>query len=65
MRVPEVEAGVAELHGLIEEGKYDTEAYKKKLSEMEKVIGYADRDLTLIRMEAIRKKKKNEAINKG
>lgn len=58
MRVPEVRDGLAELSRLIEEDKYNTDDFRKKLSDMEATIGFTDRDLALIRMEVIRKKKK-------
>lgn len=58
MRVPEVRDGLAELSRLIEEDEYNTDDFRKKLSDMEATIGFTDRDLALIRMEVIRKKKK-------
>lgn len=58
IRVPEVEDELDELSRMVEEGQYDTDEFKKKLSDMEANIGFTDRDLALIRMEIIRKKKK-------
>ncbi len=57
-RVPEVEDKLAELYKMLEEGKHDSGQFKDKLSELETAIGFTDRDLALIRMEVIRKKKK-------
>lgn len=58
IRVPEVEEGLNELTKMVEEGRYETDEFKKKLSDMEATIGFTDPDLALIRMEVIRKKKK-------
>lgn len=58
IRVPEVEDGLNELTRMVEQNQYDTDEFKKKLSDMETTIGFADKDLALIRMEIIRKKKK-------
>lgn len=58
IRVPEVEDGLSELTKMIEENLYETDEFKNKLSAMETAIGFTDRDLALIRMEVIRKKKK-------
>lgn len=57
-RVPEVEEKLLELFRMLEEGKYDTAEFKEKLSYLESAIGFTDRDLALIRMEIIRRKKK-------
>lgn len=57
-RVPEVEDELGELYKMLEEDKFDTDQFKEKLHKMEAAIGFADRDLALIRMEVIRKKKK-------
>lgn len=57
-RVPEVEDELTELYKMLKEGKYDSGQFKDKLSELEAAIGFTDRDLALIRMEVIRKKKK-------
>lgn len=58
IRVPGVEDGLNELTKMVEEDLYETDEFKKKLSDMEATIGFTDRDLALIRMEVIRKKKK-------
>lgn len=58
IRVPEVEDELNELTRMVEENQYDTDKFKKKLSIMEATIGFTDKDLALIRMEIIRKKKK-------
>lgn len=58
IRVPEVEDGLNELTKMVADDLYDTDEFKQKLSDMEATIGFTDRDLALIRMEIIRKKKK-------
>lgn len=58
IRVPEVEEELKELTKMVEEDKYDTDEFKKKLSGLEATIGFTDQDLALIRMEVMRKKKK-------
>lgn len=58
LRVPEIENKLSELKRLLQENKYETEYFKGKLSELEYLLGYSDQDLVLIRIEAIRKKKK-------
>ena len=47
---------------MVENGKYNTDEFRYKLSSLEDAIGIADADLALIRMEVIRKRKKDEAI---
>lgn len=58
LRVPEVEDGLKKLTEMVEKDQYDTDEFKSKLADMESTIGFTDRDLALIRMEVIRKKKK-------
>lgn len=59
MRVPEVESRLAGLRDMVQNSLYDTEGFKTELSELEALLGYSDRDLVLIRLDIIRKKKKN------
>ena len=61
IRTPEVEKELSALQDMVENGEYNTEEFQDKLSSLEDTIGIADPDLALIRMEVIRKKKKNEA----
>ena len=58
LRVSEVENRLAELRNMVQAGLYDSKEFKDELSAMEALLGYSDRDLVLIRMEVIRKKKK-------
>lgn len=58
LRVPEIEDKLSTLKKLLQEKLYETEGFKKLFSELEDILGYSDRDLVLIRMEVIRKKKK-------
>lgn len=57
LRVPEVERQLAELREMIQKEEYDTKEFQVKLLKLETLLGYSDRDLVLIRMEAIRKRK--------
>ena len=50
---------------MLEEDEYQSDEFRKRLSFLEETIGYSDRDLVLIRMEVIRKKKRHETFNKG
>lgn len=59
MRVLEVENRIAGLRDMVQNSLYDTEGFKTELSELEVLLGYSDRDLVLIRMDIIRKRKKN------
>lgn len=54
-RTPEVEAALEELHGMLTEGVYDTDGFKSRLGYLEDLLGYSDPDLSLIRMEIVRK----------
>ena len=56
-RVPEIEDKLSKLEELIRKDKYDSDEFKQLLTAMEKMLGFSDPDLALIRMEAIRKKK--------
>lgn len=58
MRVPEVESRLAGLRDMVQNSLYDTDGFKTELSGLEALLGYSDRDLVLIRMDVIRKKKK-------
>ena len=62
IRTPEVEKELSVLQDMVENGKYNTDEFRYKLSSLEDAIGIADADLALIRMEVIRKRKKDEAI---
>lgn len=57
LRVPEVERQLAELREMIQKEEYDTKEFQVKLLKLETLLGYSDRDLVLIRMEVIRKRK--------
>lgn len=56
-RVPEIERRLEALRAAVREERYDTELFKQELSELETLLGHSDRDLTLIRLEIIRRKK--------
>jgi predicted ATP-binding protein involved in virulence len=56
-RVPEVENKLEELCRMIQEKRYETDAFRSLWNEMEELLGYSDKDLILMRMEIIRKKK--------
>lgn len=56
-RVPEIERRLEALRMAVRGNRYDTEPFKHELAELEALLGYSDRDLTLIRLEIIRRKK--------
>lgn len=57
LRVPEVEEKLRKLEGLIEKNEYATDSFNTLWEEMENTLGYSDKDLILMRMEILRKKK--------
>lgn len=57
-RVPEVEEKLAQLNDMIERNEYSSDSFNTLWKEMEDILGYSDRDLILMRMEILRKKKK-------
>lgn len=59
-RTPEVEEQLNKLRKDIEENRYETDEFKRELSELEGLLGKSDRDLTLIRLEVMRRKKKEK-----
>lgn len=61
IRTPEVEKELSVLQDMVERKEYETDEFRHKLSSLENTIGIADADLALIRMEVIRKRKKDEA----
>ena len=61
LRNPEVEAKLARLETMLEREEYNTDDFKQQLQALEQEIGYADRDLALIRLET--KRKQYEADN--
>ena len=58
LRIPDIECRLSELCNMVNKGEYDSPEFKEALSRMETLLGYSDRDLVLIRMEVIRKRKK-------
>ena len=60
-RVPEVERRLEALRAAVREGRYDTELFRQELSDLETLLGHSDRDLTLIRLEMIRRKKEKRS----
>jgi Predicted ATPase len=59
-RVPEVEVKLEKLRKMIGRNEYDTDSFKVLWTEMEALLGYPDKDLVLMRMEILRRRKKNE-----
>lgn len=57
LRVPEVETRLINLRDKIQRNLYDSTEFQKELNDLECLLGYSDRDLILIRMELLRKKK--------
>ena len=61
LRTPEIEKKFSELKKMIFNVQYETGAFKKLQSELERSIGFDDSDLALIRMEVAKRRKiKNE-----
>lgn len=58
LRIPEIENKLIELKELIWADKYESDEFKQKMTAMEEILGFSDPALILIRMEALRKKKK-------
>ena len=56
-RVPEIEQKLEALREAVRSNRYETEDFKHELSTLEALLGASDRDLILIRMEILRKKK--------
>ncbi|MDH6343385.1 putative ATP-binding protein involved in virulence [Parabacteroides sp. PFB2-12] len=61
LRVPEVEKKLQQLEEMVEKEEYETDSFQSLMQEMEATLGYSDKNLVLIRLEILRKKKKNEA----
>lgn len=56
-RVPEIEQKLEALREAVRSNRYETEDFKHELLTLEALLGASDRDLILIRMEILRKKK--------
>lgn len=52
LRVKAVEDELHRLNELLEEGAYDAPEFREKMAELENLLGYADPDLALLRLEA-------------
>lgn len=57
-RVPEIEEKLTHLRTMIERDENKTNLFDRLWKEMEETLGYSDKDLVLMRMEILRKKKK-------
>jgi predicted ATP-binding protein involved in virulence len=60
LRTPSAEEKLHQLRRKVFADQYETAEFKQLLNEMEKRIGYGDRDLSLIRMEVARRMAENE-----
>ena len=58
-RPPEIEKEFDELSEMIHKNKYDTDDFHNKFNKLETLLGYADNDLVLMRLEIARKRKNN------
>lgn len=56
-RVPDVEKKLEDLRMAVRENKYNDTCFLQKMKDLENLLGYSDLDLTLIRMEIMRKQK--------
>ena len=59
-RVPEIEKELNDLRNAIREKRYTEEGFQQRMKKLENLLGYSDPDLTLIRMEIMRNRKKGE-----
>ncbi len=60
VRTPLVEKEINTLKKLVVSGEYNSEDFRARVSNLEKVLGYDDVDLTMLRFEIELKKKTNE-----
>lgn len=56
-RVPEIEDKLRELHEAIRDNRYETESFMQELKTLEALLGASDHDITLIRLELLRRRK--------
>ena len=59
-RVPEIEKELNDLRNAIREKRYTEACFQQRMKKLENLLGYSDSDLTLIRMEIMRNRKKGE-----
>ena len=62
VRTPKIDRDIQELRKLVDEDKYDTEEFKKKYSNLLKILGNTDEDLFLIDMDVKIKQKVNSNV---
>ena len=62
IRTPKIDKDLEELRKLVDEGKYDTNDFKKKYNKLLEVLGNTDEDLFLIDMDAKLKQKVNSNV---
>ena len=62
VRTPKIDRDIQELRKLVDEDKYDTEEFKKKYSNLLKILGNTDEDLFLIDMDVKMKQKVNSNV---
>lgn len=60
LRTPLIEKEINHLKKQILDDKFNTDEFKTKFSEMEKILGYDDSDLTMLRFEKKMREKQNE-----
>lgn len=60
LRTPSVEKKLSHLRGMVFSEQYETAEFKELQNELERIIGYDDTDLVLIRMEIAKRTSRNE-----
>ena len=60
VRAVDIEKKLSKLQNLILSNKYNTEQCEKLFAELEKILGYDDNDLVLLRVEIAKRNRKNE-----
>lgn len=58
LRVPEIDDKLVVLKDMLRGNKHGAVEFKERFSELERILGYSDQDLILIRLEVIRREKK-------
>jgi hypothetical protein len=60
LRIPDVEQKLQDLHNFVYHNRYDTPEFKAAFTELEKLLGDGDTDLSLLRLEILKRRKQRE-----
>lgn len=63
-RVPEIDKRLERLRHDINANNFETDEFKRELTELEELLGVSDRDLTLIKLEMIRRRRESRVDEK-